>query len=82
MTSTTETDRLLRPREVAARLQVGLRTVYALIACKKLRAIRIGIGAGTIRIHEADFQTYVAALRGAPLPPPCERQPAGDPRGG
>ena len=82
MTSATYTDRLLRPREVAARLQVGVRTVYALVASQRLRAVRVGIGAGTIRIHEADLHAYLSALRGlAPQPPSAPLPGDGPPLG-
>jgi len=67
---------LLRPSEVAAALQVSVRTVYGLIARGVLRACRIGLASGTIRVHPEDLDTYVIQLRAV------ERRPPGTPLAG
>jgi excisionase family DNA binding protein len=57
--------RLLRPHEVAQMLGVSRRTIYALVQAGQLTACRIGVGAGTIRIHPDDLTAYVRHLRQA-----------------
>lgn len=71
-------ERLLRPDEVAAVLGVSKRTVYALVNRGDLRACRIGLGAGTIRVHPADLQDFLAKLRQLTDPLPVEQRVAGD----
>lgn len=54
---------LLKPAQVAARLNCSLSTVYSLVAQKKLAGFRIGpLGAG-VRISEEDLQRYLASVR-------------------
>ena len=57
-------ERLLRPGEVALTLSVSRRTVYCLIRRGLLRACRVGLGGGALRVHPADLQQYVMDLRG------------------
>ena len=54
---------LLRPKEVATLLQVSARTVYALVASGQLRACRVGVRNGAIRVHAQDLADYVTRLR-------------------
>ena len=61
---------LLRPAEVAARLQVSVRTVYALVASGHLRPCRVGLRKGAIRVHPLDLADYVAGLRQQACRPP------------
>jgi excisionase family DNA binding protein len=61
---TDESCRLLRPREVADVLQVSVRSVYSLVAAGRLRACRVGIGMGTIRVHPVDLARFISDLRG------------------
>ena len=68
-------ERLLRPPEVAELLGVSRRTVYALISHGDLRACRIGLGAGTLRIHPADLEDFLAKLR-EPAGQPLDEQPS------
>jgi len=55
--------RLMRPNDVAVVLGVSKRTVYSIIARGDLPACRIGLGAGTIRIHPDDLASYLEQLR-------------------
>lgn len=61
---------LLRPADVAAQLQVSVRTIYALVATGHLRSCRIGLRSGAIRVHPQDLADYVARLRQSPGVPP------------
>ena len=69
--------RLLRPQDVAERLQVSRRMIYSLIARGDLRSCRVG---GAIRIHPDDLADYLDQLRRRVNQPPDER-PAEDDRG-
>ena len=46
-------------KEVAERLGVSLGTVYALVNKGRLRAFRIGVGRGTLRISEESLNAYL-----------------------
>lgn len=70
-------ERLLRPPEVAELLSVSRRTVYALINRGDLRACRIGVKAGTIRVHPADLEEFLSKLRQSAGQLPAE-QPSAD----
>jgi excisionase family DNA binding protein len=52
--------RLLRPREAAALLAIGTRTLWSLTASGAIPAIRIG---KCLRYAHADLEQYVAANR-------------------
>lgn len=68
-----ENDRLLTVRQVASRLQLGLRTVYEHISEGRLRAVRTPTG--SLRIRESDLDDFLQpvmprdASKGAD---PCE----------
>lgn len=59
-------------KQVAERLQVSLGTVYHLCAQGRMPHHRVGLGRGTIRISEEQFQRYVAETEsgGAEAVPP------------
>lgn len=52
---------LLKPSEVAARLNVSRRAAYYLISSGKLPSVRIG--PQIIRVCETDLATYISARR-------------------
>ena len=49
----------------ADRLQISLSTVYALVSQGALRAHRIGLGRGSIRIAEEELQLYLDSCKQA-----------------
>ena len=51
---------LLTPSEVAARLRIGLSTVYRLAAEREIPSYKIG---GARRFDEADLDRYLLAVR-------------------
>ncbi len=51
---------MLTVNDVAKRLNVAVSTVYGLIAKKRIRAHRIGLGRGTIRIGRSDLDTFLS----------------------
>jgi excisionase family DNA binding protein len=56
-------------KEAAARLEVGLSTVYLLCERGQLSHARIGAGRGTIRISEDDLRAFLESCRaGKPAP--------------
>ena len=57
------------PEEVAARLQVGVKTVRALACARKLVGIKVG---PAWRFADRDVEAYIAAGRRPPIvaPPP------------
>lgn len=55
-------------KQVAADLAVSETTVYALCASGEIRARRIGLKRGTIRIEPADLEDYKARSVVVPLP--------------
>jgi excisionase family DNA binding protein len=55
--------RYYKPAQVADRLNIGLRTVYELIASGALESVRIGTGRGTLRVAAAVLDAYEARLR-------------------
>ncbi len=57
---------VLSVKEVAERLNVSLGTVYALVSKGTIKAFRIGIGRGTLRIPEESLDAY---LKGAEVEP-------------
>lgn len=63
----------LTPAQVAERLAIGRKTVYALCAAGKLPHVRHGVGRGTIRVAEADLLIYLASCRA--MPPVSSRPP-------
>ena len=54
---------LLKPRQLAERLNVSLSTVYGLIESGKIACHRIGRGRGAVRVSEADFDAYLTSCR-------------------
>jgi excisionase family DNA binding protein len=61
--------------DVATRLTVSKMTVYRMVKLGQLAGIRVGSGAGTIRISEAAYAEYLrarpsAAAPAAPAPVP------------
>ena len=52
-------------RQAAERLEVSLSLAYLLIAEGKLRAMRHGIGRGTIRITEDQLEEYLRSAGNA-----------------
>lgn len=53
---------MLRVKEVAARLDVHVSTVYRLVDSGQLRSARIGTGKGTVRIPKDSLETYLESL--------------------
>ncbi|MEZ5939758.1 MAG: helix-turn-helix domain-containing protein [Planctomycetaceae bacterium] len=60
--------------EVARTLHCSPGCIYRLVANGDLRHSRIGIGRGTIRIHERDLEAYLEQKSSAPKPVPAPRQ--------
>ena len=54
-------------KQAAERLEVSRSTIYGLVAARKLRCSRIGLGRGAIRITEEQLDEY---RRGAEVVPP------------
>ncbi|MFO0849909.1 MAG: helix-turn-helix domain-containing protein [Gemmataceae bacterium] len=57
---------LITVKRAAEILTVSPSLVYALIATGRLPAVRLGTGRGTIRLEEADVQSYLEATRVKP----------------
>jgi len=53
----------MKVKDVAERLEVGVSTVYQLIAEGRLDCDRHGVGRGTIRVSEEQLAEYRAAGR-------------------
>ena len=69
-----EVPSLLKPAEVATRLNVSRSFVYRLIESGELASHRIGNGRGAIRVSESDLLSFLARCRNekqeeAPRPP-------------
>ena len=60
-------------KEVAARLEVSVTTVYALVGAGKLCCYRVGLGRGCIRIAEEHLAEYLGQAQVKPAVP--EAQP-------
>lgn len=63
-----EGSRLYRVRAVAELLDVSAATVYRAIESGQLRALRIGVGRGAVRVPESAVAEYLQA---------CEQAAAG-----
>ena len=50
---------MLSVKQVAQRLNVSLGTVYGLVNSGRLRAFRIGVGRGTLRVPEESLQAFL-----------------------
>jgi excisionase family DNA binding protein len=71
-------ERLLTPREVAARLNVSVRTVYLWIESGRLSVVRLS--ARCTRVPESALDVLLASSESEPIPPPNSRgrpEPAG-----
>lgn len=69
---------MMRVADVAERLDVSGKAVYALIAAGRLRAYRIG---GSYRIDEQQLHDYLAGVVTGPAPaPPPPPPPSPAPR--
>ena len=55
-------------KAAATRLEVSQSTIYALVAAGKLKAHRIGLGRGCVRISDQQLADYLAAAS-RPDPP-------------
>ncbi|WP_246271617.1 helix-turn-helix domain-containing protein [Amycolatopsis acididurans] len=60
-----ESTRLYRVRAVAEALDVSLATIYRAVESGALRAVRLGVGKGTIRISGQAVLDYQAACERA-----------------
>jgi len=61
-------------REAAAKLECSIGTVYALVAARKIRFSRVGLGRGKIVISEEAIAEYLKAGEVGPeLPKPAPR---------
>jgi excisionase family DNA binding protein len=61
-------------KQAAQRLEVSAATVYALVACGKLRCVRVGVGRGTIRILDEHIAEFLAGAEPEIQPPPAPAQ--------
>lgn len=52
--------RLYRVKDVAAALDVSVATIYRAVESGALRAVRLGTGAGAVRISEEAIAAYMA----------------------
>ena len=55
--------RMLKPGDVAARLNISRSLVYELIEKRKLSCHRIGFGRGAIRVAEDDVAEFIRSTR-------------------
>jgi excisionase family DNA binding protein len=65
-------------KQAAARLEVSVTTVYALVAAGRLRCYRVGMGRGCIRIAEEHLAEYLGKAEpkvAEPAAPPPPRVP-------
>lgn len=62
------TEKLLRVKDVAERLNVHLCTAYELIHEGKLPFLRVGSGRGTIRVRPADLDRFISDSMEAQAP--------------
>lgn len=62
---------LLTVKQAAERLNVGVGTVYALCARRKLAHVRVGAGRGTLRIEERALDEYISGATVRPAGPPA-----------
>jgi excisionase family DNA binding protein len=63
-------------KQAAARMEVSIATIYALVGSGKLKCHRIGVGRGCIRIaeeHVADYLRGAEPITTTPIPPPRSR---------
>ena len=68
----------MKVKEAAARLEVSVTTIYALVAAGKLRCYRVGVGRGCIRIAPEHIAEYLGlaepkTVQPAAPPPPRPR---------
>ncbi|WP_407652641.1 helix-turn-helix domain-containing protein [Aporhodopirellula aestuarii] len=54
---------VLTVEQVASQLRVSRSLVYSLIEAGKLKCHRIGIGRGTIRLSQADLESFLRNCR-------------------
>ncbi len=54
---------LLKPRQLAERLNVSLSTVYGLIETGKIACHRIGVGRGAVRVSESQLAEYLESTK-------------------
>ena len=62
-------------KEAAARLGVSKTTVYSLVAARKLRCYRVGLGRGCIRIGEEHLAEYLGKAETKIAEPPATAPP-------
>lgn len=68
---------MLTVKDVAAELNVGISTVYALVAKKMLACHRIGVGCRGIRVSQEALSAYLATTKQSTRqddPPPPRRK--------
>jgi excisionase family DNA binding protein len=65
----------MRVKDVAERIEVSTRTVYDLIAARKPRCHRIGMGRGTIRVTEEQLADFLAGAETRPPAPLAAARP-------
>ena len=54
---------MLKPTDLAERLNVSLSTIYGLIESGKIACHRIGLGRGAVRVSEHDLTAYLESCR-------------------
>ena len=54
---------LLKPRQLAERLNVSLSTVYSLVETGRIACHRIGVGRGAVRVSEEQLAEYLESTR-------------------
>lgn len=64
---------LLKPRQLAERLNVSLSTVYGLIETGKIACHRIGVGRGAVRVSEEQLAEYLESTKRERREPTVER---------
>ena len=50
---------LLKPRQLAERLNVSISTVYCLVEAGRIACHRIGVGRGAVRVSEEQLAEYL-----------------------
>jgi excisionase family DNA binding protein len=68
MTTDADPETLIPVTELARQVRVHRTTIYRYIRLGLLPAHRIGIGKGTLRVAEKDWDAYLAACREAATP--------------
>ena len=54
---------LLKPRQLAERLNVSVSTIYCLVETGRIACHRIGVGRGAVRVSEEQLAEYLESTK-------------------